>query len=629
MIPPLTSLENQECERAFADGHRRDSSGRYIVRLSLRPSCIHTLGESLQGAKRIHNTIRVDDRDVDIQRIVWRKPGANEHSHYQLRTLIYGMLCTSFLGIRTLQQLATDEANSYSAASELIRKNIYVDDILSGATDEVSAIELRDQLIQLLKYGGMHLRKWFQTDGLVNALIVAWDPVSDEFRFKAPVIDSKSPITNRKVLADISRLVDPVGWLSPITIVAKILMQDLWKAHVGWDTSLPKDLLERWKTFQKNLPEMTAIHCLRWIGYHPEDRKEIHSFGDASKYAFAATVYVQVHSSHGACNVQLITSKTQVAPVKTISIPKLELCAAVLVARLINYVREELKLSHAVTYAWSDSRNVLSGIQTDDPSRWPIYVANRVSEIQRTLSNAVWRYVTTKVTSANIAPRGVDPRALAQKSLWWNGPRWLSQKEASWPAFHCLDESPSTDSAQDNYMELKQPTIAVRHVHCNLTTIGNFSSLTHLTQVIARCLLFKLLLKPAIERSELMVQRFIPEEIHRAFLACVFCAQGCSFEDELSTFRQRKALKKRNKLVRLHPFIDSTGIFRVTGQVAKSPLPYDQRHPVILHGDSSLAGLIIDWGHRTALHGGFQLTYSCAVRRAWIIRGRVSVKAHI
>lgn len=109
----------------------------------------------------------------------------------------------------------------------------------------------------------------------------------------------------------------------------------------------------------------------------------------------------------------------------------------------------------------------------------------------------------------------------------------------------------------------------------------------------------------------------------------MYYSQHRNFQTELETLKNGKRIKKRNPLARLSPFIDADGILKVGGRLDNSPLPYDQRHPVILHSNSQLAELLIDWAHRAALHGGFQLTYAYAIRRAWIIKGRVRVKAHI
>lgn len=215
--------------------------------------------------------ILVDERDIDLQRIVWQPPGSETINHYELLTLTYGKSCSPFLVIRTLRKLAADEAQTFPDASKALLKNIYVDDLFVGAPDEASAFDLQEQLINILKSGNMHLKKgasnlasllskipesdrlrpnwWeFKSDNSINALGILWDTSEDEFRF------------------------NPIGWLSPITFVAKILMQDLWKPQIEWDKSIPKPLFKRWSLFQSGLLNIENINFPRWVNYNPGDK---------------------------------------------------------------------------------------------------------------------------------------------------------------------------------------------------------------------------------------------------------------------------------------------------------------------------------------------------------------------
>ena len=176
-------------------------------------------------------------------------------------TVTYGENCSPYLSLRTLKQLCLDEDEKFPEAVKIILNDKYADDFLSGADDEDGAKQLRDQLIEIMKKGGFELRKWvanvpalledlpecerlrptwlqLDADGPVSELGVSWDPTTDNFRFAPPVIESTN-ITKRKVLAGIARLFDPCGWLSPIVLLAKQLMQDLWKAKLEWDEFLP------------------------------------------------------------------------------------------------------------------------------------------------------------------------------------------------------------------------------------------------------------------------------------------------------------------------------------------------------------------------------------------------------
>ncbi|XP_051157988.1 uncharacterized protein LOC127279591 [Leptopilina boulardi] len=228
----------------------------------------------------MYRMILIDERDVDLQRIVWKRPEDDKVTHFQLLTLTYGMSCSPYLALRTMQQLATDEEASFPDAARIIRKNTHVDDVFSGADDEASAAQLKSQLISMLLTAGFHLKKWisnhppllyeipecdrlhphwrhFETGGPTNALGVAWNPVRDEFRFQPATLEFKKEITKRNVLSAIARLFDPVGWLSPILIVAKVIMQDLWRAKLGWDESLPDALSQRWITFKSQISSVS------------------------------------------------------------------------------------------------------------------------------------------------------------------------------------------------------------------------------------------------------------------------------------------------------------------------------------------------------------------------------------
>ena len=209
--------------------------------------------------KQMYRQIRIDQRDVDLQRIIWKNEVGEPILHYQLLTVTYGISCAPYLAMRTLRQLIKDEGARFPMAAKSLALYTFVDDIVTGAEDERAAIHLKDELIRLLKSGGFQLRKWvsncpsvlaelpvdhrlrptwkdFKDEGLVKTLGIFWDPTEDEFRFTSPVMTLSQSVTKRQVLSFIARLFDPIRWLSPLTIIAKILMQDLWR-RLKWRPS--------------------------------------------------------------------------------------------------------------------------------------------------------------------------------------------------------------------------------------------------------------------------------------------------------------------------------------------------------------------------------------------------------
>ncbi|XP_058801980.1 uncharacterized protein LOC131670408 [Phymastichus coffea] len=200
--------------------------------------------------QKMFRQILMDERDCHLQRIVWSPSSDLPAKHFVLRTVTYGTACAPYLALRTLQQLGEDEGHRFPLARELLKRDLYMDDFLSGSHDLETARSLRDQLIGLLRAGGFHLRKWvanepglledipaedrlradwvqLSTDGPVCELGVIWDPVTDRFKFRPGVVDPPPSLTKRTALAELAAFFDPAGWLTPLTLVAKIIIQDL------------------------------------------------------------------------------------------------------------------------------------------------------------------------------------------------------------------------------------------------------------------------------------------------------------------------------------------------------------------------------------------------------------------
>ncbi|XP_046141661.1 uncharacterized protein LOC123987780 [Osmia bicornis bicornis] len=218
---------------------------------------------------KMFRQIRVSRGDQDFQRIVWAPSSSETPVEYRLTTVTYGTACAPYLAIRTLLQLAEEERSHFPLGARCLESNTYVDDTFAGADELAVAVNIRQELIALLRSAGVELDKWaanhpdllpfnmrqsgsddsksISFDESVKTLGVQWNPGQDEFRFTT--LDFKSlsgAVTKRSVLSSIARLFDPLGWLAPITIAAKILMQDLWILKCEWDSALPVEVRDRW-----------------------------------------------------------------------------------------------------------------------------------------------------------------------------------------------------------------------------------------------------------------------------------------------------------------------------------------------------------------------------------------------
>lgn len=220
--------------------------------------------------------------------------------------------------------------------------------------------------------------------------------------------------TKRIIASDIANLYDPLGLISPVLIQAKLLLQQLWLHKVGWDEPLSPELKQQWTSFQRQLNNLSIP---RWLGLSTiPDLTEIHGFSDASQLAMAAAVYIKVPYGHKKTRVQLICSKTRVAPLKCLTIPRLELNAALLLAKLVRHTVKALGLTNVSSFCWTDSSVTLTWI-TSPPSRWKDFVRNRVEAIQDALLQASWRFVPGKENLADCASRGLRPEQLAKHDL--------------------------------------------------------------------------------------------------------------------------------------------------------------------------------------------------------------------
>ncbi|XP_076660691.1 uncharacterized protein LOC143364065 [Halictus rubicundus] len=318
----------------------------------------------------------VREEDRPYQRILWRN-AQNEISTFQLNTVTFGLSSAPYLATRCLQQLADDESQNYKAASEVIKRDIYVDDLLTGAATYRDAIKLRDQIITLLNKGELNIRQWvsndpqllsgltddqihpkFFGDATVKTLGVAWDPRNDTIHYSVNINSPNSP-TKRAILSTIAKIFDPLGLLGPVTVTAKIIMQRLWQLKIDWDESLPMNVQNEWQNYRNNLKLLEKVKFNRHITQRSVKSIELHGFCDASERAYGACIYIRTINQSGKIKTQLLCAKSRVAPLKTISLARLELCGANLLATLYCSVRESLTHTISKTTFWTDSTIVL------------------------------------------------------------------------------------------------------------------------------------------------------------------------------------------------------------------------------------------------------------------------------
>ena len=202
-------------------------------------------------------------------------------------------------------------------------------------------------------------------------------------------------------------------------------MQQIWRNDTSWDSPLKPLTCQIWKKFLATLPDIRNVQVPRWIGYDPSVSFQIHAFCDSSECAYnCAALYIRVKHRDNTFSSHLLCAKTKVAPVKQITLPSLELCASLLLSKLIKKIVPQLKYTIENMFLWTDSSIVLAWLKKP-PHAWKTFVGNRVSQITQNVGNTVWQHVPTTDNPADLATRGLTPFKLQNKQLWWHSPAWL------------------------------------------------------------------------------------------------------------------------------------------------------------------------------------------------------------
>lgn len=601
--------------------------------------------------QKMYRQILVHADDAKFQQIIWRFSETEPFKNYTLKTLTFGTANAAFQAIRTLKQLAIDESEKYSLIKNELIDSTYVDDIYCGGFSIDEAKQKRNELIKLLAEGGFALSKWASNDkrilddfpaeiqsspcsikldefdDVIRTLGIEWKPRSDDFSFSVNFEMNDETITKRQFLSQIAKIYDPLGFLGPVTILFKILLQEIWKRKIEWDEKLPDDLYRKWKDIRDQCNLIKNIRIPRWLNFsNTFNGISLIGFCDASENAYAAVVYLRAELVHEPCKITIVAAKTKVAPLKDNTIPRLELCAAILLTELIEQIKISIPIKKKNIHVFSDSQIVLAWIK-GEASRWKIFVSNRVQQIQQILPSKHWSYVATNDNPADCASRGIKPSELKMHKLWWNGPKWLGEPHEKWP---------NANKEFETKLEIRPKVITTMNITANESNdlLFSFKTLEKLIKVTAYCLRIFKVAKEKKNRNSFPVSDLIltVEERQNAIRFWIKNTQN-DFQEELKLLTNNKMpkckAKGKNRLINLNPFVDNNDIIRVGGRLKNANLSYPQKYPPIIPSNSHLAKLIIDNSHEYTLHGGTKLTLAHLRRRYWILNGRNAVRYRI
>lgn len=606
-----------------------------IMRWRCYPICL------VADIEKMYRQIKVSEEDVDFQRLLWRKQSNSELQHLRLLRVTFGTSSAPYLAVRALQQLSHDEGQQFPLVADKVLKDFYMDDLMTGCDSVQEGFQVYRQMNDLLSLGGFKLQKWnsnseellnmmqcdlknstkgleFKLDSVIKLLGLRWNRCSDQFQYTVQLPALETPVTKRRVISDIARLFDPLGWIAPVITSAKIFIQRIWLSGVDWDDEIPSDVLKEWIIYRSNLFKLTDFRLPRWVGISKHSvHTELQGFCDASNVAYAAVVYIRTISNEGKIRVHLIASKSRIAPVKQVSIPRLELCGAVLLAKLLQEVSEALSIPRVDVHAWTDSCVVLAWL-SNHPCKWKTFVANRVSEVLDTMDSSQWSHVSSEDNPADCASRGVNPGDLAKIELWKHGPKWLQENTVHY----------RKGNFKDTNIEQKKEKILTHIIIERESIITRFSSLNRLIRVIAYCRRF-LNLKDK-KGLHIKIKRWLTtKELNDSLLTCIRLCQREGFLEEIEGLKKSEGINKKSKLTSLNPFLDSEGILRVGGRLQQADIVQNMKHPILIPHKTHLSNLIVADAHKRTLHGGPQLMINYLRTRYWIVNAKNLVRQYV
>lgn len=311
-------------------------------------------------------------------------------------------------------------------------------------------------------------------------------------------------------------------------------------------------------------------------------------------------MYVKTTSINGNY-INLIIAKTKVSPIKTETIPRLELCAAVLLSKLIKMVQGSLPLKFHLVRCWTDSTIVLDWLKSN--KKLPIFVTNRIRSIKSIISPVQWFHVEGKDNPADAASRGISSIKLLDSQLWLNGPPWLISDSVI--PFN-EEESTYSTTADESSVSL---------------LINNSSSYIRMKRVFAYCLRF---IHNCRNKINQLTGSLTVDELKNALHKIILVVQGESLAEEIQRLQSNLVITSRMK--HLSPFLDAAGLVRVGGRLSNSSCCYDQQHPFLLPKNHPFTEVVARHYHLSYLHAGPQLTLSLIRNQFWIVRAPDVVK---
>ena len=595
--------------------------------------------------------VKMPEETRNAFRLLWWPDGdMDQHAtEYRMTVHPFGAISSPFCANFALKETFKRHAHIVSSSmGENLGDSFYVDDFLGSFDDAKTAIRCAQELVTILEKGGFHLTKWIsncrevlqsvpeaeragslrelgkQPLPVERTLGVQWDAETDEFLFQLNM--PLRSTTRRGILSAVASLYDPLGLVSPWLLPGKILLQRLCRKKIEWDATLEEEDHRDWNDWLKVLSQLGGIRIARRVSCTRElHNAYLHLFSDASESGYGVVAYGSWIERGSHRRSSLLFAKARVAPLKTVSIPRLELSAATLAVKVAEQLKRCFTGITLETVYWTDSAIVLHYIN-NVTTRFNTFVANRLTLIHERTTTDQWRYVQSANNPADYCSRGL--KSLDKLNFWTNGPEFISIESAAWPVFNAPQVN--EEDVEKKRLVLNTNLFATDNL---LRRLEKFSSWTKILRAIVWWTRFKrqlTIMTGLRPKDTLNVGPILPVELATAENDVIRMLQLQTFPSEMRLLSNclndmNKGDMQRSTLRKLCPVLVD-GLMRVGGRLTHAQLDFDVKHPMILPNNHHITQSLIKHIHIQEGHAGESHLLNFIRRRFWIINGRAAVR---
>lgn len=428
-------------------------------------------------------------------------------------------------------------------------------------------------------------------------------------------------------MTEMAKVYDPLGWVLPVVVRARIFLRKIWRKEYQWDVPFEKPLAEEWLQIRAELQRTNEVKIPRAYatnGLEEAERIEIHAFCDASAEAYGVVVYLLVQGKEEAWS-GIVAAKSKLSPKTTLSIPRLELLAAVIATKYTLYLEKYLKLDKEIDkFLWGDSKCVISWMT--QRKVLPAFIQKAAQELERAKFKQ-FNYAPSAQNPADVVSRGTDFKTLKEQN-WWNGPKWLTNRD-NWPKQDFSEKETQSEKETADAVEEEEKLLLIKtevqlKSNVDLNSTDNspfdlnpelFSTMGKLIRRTAYCL--RAASKFLRGRGTIAQQTELDYEDAR---------------NRWHKWDQQRVYEPANKkksnvsyLRNLQVREDENGIIRCLTRMKWARVSRDEAEPILLPKKTPLTKLLILSIHYNNRHAGTAHTLAILRRQHWLPQGRREV----